>query len=192
LFSVSSRRPRGFWRAAMRYFLGVLQVSLKQSVCTHYFSEATTLVLPLKCRPHANPIPSNPLANATLTLRPKFPFLHQLHTRVPLRNTKPRRFLASSSVTLLAPTEAEPSGGIPVKKFSHPDRSSGAICRFAAEGSRQPNQPRCNSIRRAALAIYSPTPPIRFSYPSHSFFLLWKFLFPFDAAFPLALPLPCQ
>lgn len=30
---------------------------------------------------------------------------------------------------------------------------------------------------------------IHFSYPLHSFFLLWKFLFPFDAVFPLALPL---
>jgi hypothetical protein len=36
------------------------------------------------------------------------------------------------------------------------------------------------------------SPPIHFSYPSHSFFLLWKFFFPFDAAFPPALPLPCQ
>lgn len=57
-------------------------------------------------------------------------------------------------------------------------------------GTTATNQPFRDSIYQT-LPIRSPPSPIHFSYPSHSFFLLWKFLFPFDASFPLALPLDC-
>jgi hypothetical protein len=159
----------------MRYFLwGSSQDSSAQSVLTHRSSELASFLLPLICRTLANPSFPNPIANASFTLRPQFPFLHHLHTRVPLRNTP----LHSTSAH-------EP-------ELCHPDRSSGVVCRCAVEGPRQPINPLTIRSAKSHFAFVSPlAPSIHFSYPSHSFFLLWKYLFPFDAAFPLALPLHC-
>jgi hypothetical protein len=110
---------------------------------------------------------------------PKFPFLH------PTPNPCP-----TPKQTTAATLQRGMQGSIdPPFKNCHPDLSSGVLCRCSAEGPWQP----INSftIRSAGLRLSSPFPPIRFSYSSHSFFLLWKFLFPFDASFPLALPLHC-
>jgi hypothetical protein len=70
---------------------------------------------------------------------------------------------------------------------------TGAAAQFAAAQWRDHGYQLNNSNFDPAnsAGVGSSSPPIHFSYPSYSFFLLWKFLFPFDASFPLALPLHC-
>ena len=146
------------------------------------------------CRTLANPFPPILAVNAGLTLHAEFPFLHQLHTHVPFRNTSPAPFLhlrlpaLSSRLpwarrALCAP-HASPGSKGPEQRCTLPLRNGGPPAT---------NQPLHNSVRRSPpfVNFVSPFPPIHFSYPSHSFFLLWKLLFPFDASFPLALPLHC-
>ena len=94
-------------------------------------------------------------------------------TRHPHSTLRPNQ----NPVIPLAVSEAEGTGG--PTDFVGPERRDTAT-----------NQPLHHSIRQAPF-FRSSLPPIHFSYPSHSFFLLWKFLFPFDASFLLALPLHC-
>src|SRR5260370_28365686 len=69
---------------------------------------------------------------------------------------------------------------------------TGAAAQFAAVQWRDHgNQSTHSLFGPPNPSLLFPLPPIHFSYPSHSFFLLCKCLFPFDAAFPLALPLDC-
>src|SRR4029077_5387111 len=53
----------------------------------------------LNCRTRAIPSLSNLHANTTLTLPPKFPFLHQLQPRAPFRNTPPLILECGGSAT---------------------------------------------------------------------------------------------
>jgi hypothetical protein len=49
--------------------------------------------------------------------------------------------------------------------------------------------PRCPNPKRTSSLLAQSPRRIHFLNPFHSFFLLWEYLFPFDAIFPLALPL---
>src|SRR5258708_22493305 len=123
---------------------------------------------PTNCRTLANPFPPNPLANAGLTLRPNF---HSCINSTPVSRSETRH---------LHPA-------IPDRR---PDPFVGPQRRDHGNQSTHSRFDESISVRRFT-AVSSPSPPIRFSYPSHTFFLLWKFLFPFDASFPVALPLHC-
>src|SRR5580700_10842456 len=158
----------------MRYFLwGSIQDSSEQSSLTHCSSESATHLLHLSIAGRVPiPLPQIPLQTLTLPSTPNF---HSCINSTPVSLSETRQH---SPPLRRAPNHC------------HPDRSSGAVCRCAVEGPRQPISP--FTIRRVQRRPrfsrhFLSSPPIHFSYPSHSFFLLWKFLFPFDAAFPLAL-----
>jgi hypothetical protein len=173
---VNSRRPRGFWRADMGYFLrGSIEHSSEQSIFTHRSSELRTCLLSLlMCMTLANPFLSNPLANAGLTRHPNF------HSCI---NSKP----VSHSETRSGPQAL--FGVRPALSLSKGRSVPACPVQTGLSADVLP----LRSVRQGPSSTPSDrlSPPIHFSYPFHSFFLLWKFLFPFDAAFPLALPLHC-
>src|ERR1700731_882383 len=142
----------------MGYFLwGSIQGTSEQSSVTNRSSDPVMCLLPLSCsRPLANPFQPNPNANTGLTPRLEFPFLHHPYTRVPLRNTPPQPALQVRPQAL---------SSRPEQRRSLPLRSGGTTAT---------NPPIHNSIRRTPPSVLPPLRAIHFSYPSHSFFLLWK------------------
>jgi len=175
---VNSRRPGDSGGLVCGTCLGGRSNTLQSNRFSPIALQSSVLAYaPSKCMGRANPFLPNPLANAGLTLWLIFPFLHQVQTRAPLRNTPlPRRLVPNSVIpTVVAGLFFRAVCGAPATRRDHGNQS--ALSQFNPSGT--------------ASRFLSHPPPIHFSYPPHSFFLLWKFLFPFDAAFPLALPLHC-
>jgi hypothetical protein len=185
----------------MRCFLGGTS-KLRKAIGSHPSLRRACNVLALPLIAGRMPI-SRPKSRCKRWPYPlsRFPFLHQLQTRAPLRNTSLQLHLRtyetagrrlrewSKLITPLARSDVEETEALISPKGRHPDRSSGAVCRCAVGGPQLLMGPLTSQSAKREFS-FSP-PSIRFSYPSHSFFLLWKFLFPFDASFPLALPLHC-
>ena len=115
-----------------------------------------SLTSPLNCRTRANPSPPNPLANTDVTLHPKFPFLHHLHTSVPIRDTHR---------TLHPHTLAQTLSSRPEQRRSLPLRSGGTTAT---------NQPIHYPTSSAPSQIF-PSFPLLSTYP---LFLSFPFIFP--------------
>jgi hypothetical protein len=115
-----------------------------------------SLTSPLNCRTRANPSPPNPLANTDVTLHPKFPFLHQLHTRVPFRNTPAQPALEARPQSL---------SSRPEQRRSLPLRSGGTTAT---------NQPIHYPTSSAPSQVF-PSFPLLSTYP---LFLSFPFIFP--------------
>jgi hypothetical protein len=159
---VNSRRPWGFWRAGMGYFLWR---SIKTPQSNRFSAIAPQSFLlaycPSKCMTLANRFLPNPLANAGLTLRPKFPFLHQLQTRVPLRNTPTDSLLESR---YSSPSPRHLRTVIP----------TGAAAQFAAAEWRDPGNQSSLSQFDPPISSTGPRPPLS----TYSLFLSIPFIFP--------------
>lgn len=174
----------------MRCFLGGTSKLLKAIVSHASLRTACNVLTPPYLQDACQSLsPKSPCKPRPYSL-PKFPFRHQLQTRAPLRNTPPPPL---PGLKLRHPACPERSRGLPKYSrskvlSSRPEQRRSLPLRSG--GTTATNQPFRDSIYQT-LPTRSPPSPIHFSYPSHSFFLLWKFLFPFDASFPLALPLDC-
>jgi len=150
----------------MRYFLWrSIQDTSEQSSVTHRSSESVIFLLPLSCRPLANPFQPNPIANAGLTFRPEFPFLHDLHTRVPFRNTPPPTPPLHRIAILVIPTGAVAQFAAAELAVCVPGASPGR-----REHGNQSTDSRFNPLG-STVVCFSPSP----TYP---LFLSIPFIFP--------------